>query len=40
MDTFMKTTAMQENSNACKIKDKNVWTKNFSLYFSTHFSVK
>lgn len=29
----MKTTTMQENLNARKIKDKNVRTKTFSLYF-------
>lgn len=29
----MKTTAIQENLNACKAKDKNVWTKTFPCTF-------
>lgn len=29
----MKTTAIQENLNACKAKDKKRMDKNFSLYF-------
>lgn len=31
---------MQENLNACKVKDKNVWTQKLFHVLSTYFSVK